>query len=71
MVFPETTMVGALINYITHADMKMFQPMKAIFGLLPKPKDGNRRSKSDRYAYYVNRAHQDLENYLSENEHLL
>lgn len=70
MVFPETTMVGALINYITHADMKMFQPMKAIFGLLPKPKDENRRSKSDRYAYYVNRAHQDLENYLSENEYL-
>jgi methylenetetrahydrofolate--tRNA-(uracil-5-)-methyltransferase len=33
--FPATTMIGALCQYITHAELKDFQPMKANFGLLP------------------------------------
>jgi methylenetetrahydrofolate--tRNA-(uracil-5-)-methyltransferase len=61
---PLTTMTGALINYITHADLKDFQPMKAIFGLLPKPGDDERRSKRERHDYYVERALLDLEAYL-------
>ena len=32
---PRTTMLGALCHYVTHADLKDFQPMKASFGLLP------------------------------------
>jgi len=61
---PLTTMTGALINYVTHADLKDFQPMKAIFGLLPKPGDDKRRSKRERYDYYAERALLDLEGYL-------
>jgi methylenetetrahydrofolate--tRNA-(uracil-5-)-methyltransferase len=61
---PATTMTGALLHYITHADVKDFQPMKAIFGLLPKPSDELRRSKSERYDFYVDRALTDLENFL-------
>ena len=32
---PQTTMLGALCHYVTHADLKDFQPMKANFGILP------------------------------------
>jgi methylenetetrahydrofolate--tRNA-(uracil-5-)-methyltransferase len=32
---PETTMLGALCHYITHASPRDFQPMKANMGLLP------------------------------------
>src|SRR3990170_204217 len=32
---PATTMLGALIHYVTHAEAKHFQPMKANLGLLP------------------------------------
>lgn len=43
LVFPETTMLGALCRYITQASMEDFQPMKANYGILPpleKPKPG-------------------------------
>ena len=36
LTLPETTMMGALFHYITHAEPKAFQPMKANFGLLPE-----------------------------------
>jgi methylenetetrahydrofolate--tRNA-(uracil-5-)-methyltransferase len=32
---PETTAIGALVNYITKADKKTFQPMNVNFGLFP------------------------------------
>ena len=67
VVLPKTTMTGALIYYITHADLKDFQPMKAIFGLLPKPLDNIRRSKKERYEFYTGRAMDDLEMYLRSN----
>jgi methylenetetrahydrofolate--tRNA-(uracil-5-)-methyltransferase len=35
VIMPTTTMLGALLHYITHAEAKDFQPMKANFGLLP------------------------------------
>ncbi len=35
LTLPTTTMLGALLHYICHADVKAFQPMKANFGLLP------------------------------------
>jgi methylenetetrahydrofolate--tRNA-(uracil-5-)-methyltransferase len=62
---PLTTMTGALMHYITHADLKDFQPTKAMFGLLPKPDDGERRSKRERFEYYVERALRDLDAYLA------
>ena len=66
MVLPASTMTGALIHYITHADLKDFQPMKAIFGLLPKPSDDKRRKKQERFDYYAARAMKDLEHYLQQ-----
>jgi methylenetetrahydrofolate--tRNA-(uracil-5-)-methyltransferase len=57
---PPTTMLGALCHYITHADPRGFQPMKANFGILPAlvspPKN-----KRERKQAYVNRALKDLD----------
>ena len=36
LTLPATTMLGALCHYITNADAKHFQPMKANFGILKK-----------------------------------
>jgi methylenetetrahydrofolate--tRNA-(uracil-5-)-methyltransferase len=35
LILPVETMLGALCHYVTHADLKDFQPMKANFGILP------------------------------------
>jgi methylenetetrahydrofolate--tRNA-(uracil-5-)-methyltransferase len=61
---PLTTMTGALLNYVAHADLRDYQPTKAMFGLLPKPDDDLRRNKRTRYAYYSERALADLSAYL-------
>ncbi len=55
LVLPGETMIGALCHYITHADPKDFQPMKANFGILPDL-DPPVRSKRERYEQYVTRA---------------
>jgi methylenetetrahydrofolate--tRNA-(uracil-5-)-methyltransferase len=60
---PQTTMIGALVYYITHANLKDFQPMKAMFGLLPKPEGEQRRSKKERYQFYAERALAHLRDY--------
>lgn len=57
---PETTMLGALLHYVTHADPGGFQPMKANFGLLPEL-DPPVREKRRRYVSYAQRALADLE----------
>ncbi len=54
VILPIQTMLGALCHYVTHAEAKSFQPMKANFGLLPPPE--SRMKKEDRYAYYSKRA---------------
>lgn len=54
LIFPTETMLGALCHYVTHAEAKSFQPMKANFGLLSPPEQ--RLSKSERYRYYSERA---------------
>jgi methylenetetrahydrofolate--tRNA-(uracil-5-)-methyltransferase len=51
---PQTTMLGALVHYVTHAEEKHFQPMKANFGILPELEDHD--SKADRKAAYAARA---------------
>ena len=64
---PQTTMIGALCHYITHASPKDFQPMKANFGILP-PLDeksiGGRKGKRERSKMYVERATNDLDAFL-------
>lgn len=68
LVLPPTTMTGSLLYYVVHADLKDFQPTKAMYGLLPKPNDGILRSKRERYVFYSERALEDLKAYLQVNE---
>ena len=56
---PPTTMLGALCHYITHAEPKHFQPMKANFGILPELAQPV-KDKRARYAAYVQRAVTDM-----------
>lgn len=60
LTLPPTTMLGALCHYITHAEPKDFQPMKANFGLL-SPLEQKIHHKRARYQAYAERALQDLE----------
>jgi methylenetetrahydrofolate--tRNA-(uracil-5-)-methyltransferase len=53
-------MLGALCHYVTHAEAKDFQPMKANFGLMP-PLSPKVRNKKARYEAYIQRALQDLD----------
>jgi methylenetetrahydrofolate--tRNA-(uracil-5-)-methyltransferase len=51
IVLPQTTMLGALCHYVTHADLKDFQPMKANFGILPPLEvKVNKRERGKAYA---------------------
>jgi methylenetetrahydrofolate--tRNA-(uracil-5-)-methyltransferase len=67
---PPGTILGSLCNYITHADAKDFQPMKANFGILPeldKSIKGKRpraeafaeRSKSEMRVFIMDRSSRD------------
>jgi methylenetetrahydrofolate--tRNA-(uracil-5-)-methyltransferase len=62
---PPTTMMGALLHYITHAEPKHFQPMKANMGLLPELAQPV-RDKAKKNAALAERARVDLENYLDQ-----
>ena len=62
---PPTTMTGALLYYVSHADPADFQPMKANFGILP-PLQTRIRRKRERYQAYAARALRDLETSLQE-----
>lgn len=55
VVMPQETMLGALMHYVTSADPRYFQPMKANFGLLP-PLVDSVRNKGERYEEYATRA---------------
>ncbi len=55
LTFPPATMIGALCHYVTHAEPKTFQPMKAAFGLMP-PLENAPRGKRDRAKRYAERA---------------
>jgi methylenetetrahydrofolate--tRNA-(uracil-5-)-methyltransferase len=52
-------MLGALCHYVTHADLKDFQPMKANFGILPSLE--TRIAKRERGKAYAERALRDLQ----------
>jgi methylenetetrahydrofolate--tRNA-(uracil-5-)-methyltransferase len=65
---PQTTMLGALCHYVTHADLKDFQPMKANFGIMPPLEGTNRMGKRERGKAYTERASVDIETFLSHHE---
>lgn len=64
---PPTTMLGALMAYITQADLEDFQPMKANFGILP-PLDDPKASRRERAAQYAARAIIDLQAWAKDNQ---
>lgn len=64
---PRETMLGALCHYITHADLKDFQPMKANFGILPELHLEKKIGKREKGQAYADRAMQALEAHLTQN----
>ena len=60
ITLPRTTMLGALCHYVTHADLKDFQPMKANFGILPSLEFTSKVGKRQRGSAYAERAIADL-----------
>jgi methylenetetrahydrofolate--tRNA-(uracil-5-)-methyltransferase len=64
VVFPPTTMCGALCHYITHASPADFQPMKANFGILHPLEDELKISKRERAKLQVSRALNDLDDFI-------
>lgn len=74
---PATTMLGALCHYVTHADLRDFQPMKANFGILPELEvvqqlncgTTKRLRGRDRARAHAERAIADLENFLTHDSH--
>ena len=62
---PPSTMLGALCHYVTHADMKDFQPMKSNFGLFPPVARKGKTGKRDRARQHSEAARQALETYLA------
>ena len=61
VVFPPTTMIGALMHYVSSPAVKDFQPMKANFGIMPAL-ERMPRGKRSRAQAYVERARRDLPN---------
>jgi methylenetetrahydrofolate--tRNA-(uracil-5-)-methyltransferase len=67
ITLPQTTMLGALCHYVTHADLKDFQPMKANFGILPPLDPASRIGKRERGQAYAERALGELQLTLNRN----
>ncbi len=67
LVFPQETMIGALHHYISHAQPKFFQPMKANFGILP-PIPPSPRTKDERGYFYSKRALSFLHDFMTKLE---
>lgn len=65
LTLPGTTMLGALLHYVSHAEPKGFQPIKPNLGLLP-PLDPPVRSRAQRYEAYAARALASLESFVQE-----
>jgi len=63
VTLPNDTMLGALCHYITHADLKDFQPMKANFGILPPLTLDRRIGRRERSRLYAENALRSLEKF--------
>jgi len=61
LILPQTTMLGALCHYVTHADLKDFQPMKANFGILPPLESAQKIGKRERGTAHADRSLADLQ----------
>ena len=65
LVLPETTMMGALCNYISDPTVTNFQPMASSMGILPGL-DRVIKGKQERYAALAQRSLADLDRVLAE-----
>lgn len=70
ITLPQTTLLGALPNYIVSTSEANFQPMNANFGLLPPP-ETKIRKKKERKEYYAKRSLEDLRVFLETCEQLV
>ncbi|MGB7086288.1 MAG: FADH(2)-oxidizing methylenetetrahydrofolate--tRNA-(uracil(54)-C(5))-methyltransferase TrmFO [Phormidesmis sp.] len=66
LTLPATTMLGALIGFISSAEPKYFQPMPPNFGIIPALPQ-RVRNKRERYGQYRDRAFTDLQSWAAEN----
>ena len=64
IVFPETTVIGALAKYISTPNSK-FQPMNANFGILPELEGEKIRDKKERYRKLSKRSLECFNSYLN------
>ncbi|WEV45813.1 methylenetetrahydrofolate--tRNA-(uracil(54)-C(5))-methyltransferase (FADH(2)-oxidizing) TrmFO [Streptococcaceae bacterium ESL0687] len=62
VILPQTTALGALPYYITHANSKNFQPMNVNFGIIEEWPE-RIRDKKERYTNIANRALEALQDY--------
>ena len=67
VTLPETTMMGALLSFISTAEPKHFQPMPPNFGILPALPT-KIRNKRERYSQYRDRALHDLSTWAQQHE---
>lgn len=63
-MWPADTMIGALLDYVAHADQAHFQPMKANFGLLPAPVTERRIAKRTKFQRMAASAKEKLDEFL-------
>ena len=56
LIFPETTMIGAMAHYISHGGLGDFVPMNANFGIIPGLDHRVKGGKVARYEVYAARA---------------
>ena len=61
-ILPKTTIIGAVVNYLTTASAEGFQPMNANFGILPAL-DEKIRDKALKKLAYSNRAISDIKKF--------
>ncbi len=64
---PTTTMLGALVHYVTHAAPAHFQPMKANFGILPSLEGAPIKGRRARASAHAARSAQAMQAFLDEN----
>lgn len=67
IALPVSTMMGALLDFISSAEPKHFQPMPPNFGILPTLPT-KVRNKRERYGQYRDRALHDLEEWAQKHE---
>ena len=66
-IFPDTTMIGAMAQYVSCGGAAAFQPMNANFGIIRNPEMKIKGGKKPRYEYYAKRALEEIDATVAEN----